>query len=109
MYLRYWINDYMYDRIKVTMPSRCPHPRGVVGTLTYMDTLQARVYFRSRFEEQAAGMAALRLAVIAARRTGCSEDIYWAQADWDAALHRLFLLQHVVAGIEQEIVVLGLA
>ena len=54
-------------------------------------------------------MAALRLAVIAARRTGCSEDIYWAQADWDAALHWLFLLQHVVAGIEQEIVVLGLA
>ena len=66
-------------------------------------------YFRSRFEEQAAGMAALRLALIAARQTGCSEDIQAAQADWDAALHRLFLLQHVVAGIEQEIVVLGLA
>ena len=65
-------------------------------------------YFRSRFEEQAAGMAALRLALIAARQTGCSEDIQAAQAEWDFALWHLANFAHIVAGIEQQIAVQGL-
>ena len=58
-------------------------------------------YFRSRFEEQAAGMAALRLALIAARQTGCSEDIQATQAEWDFALWHLANFAHIVYYLEE--------
>ena len=73
-----------------------------------MDALQARAYFQGRMIEQAAVMLRLKMAVLAARRGGNVSDLRRARYAWDEGLQNLTMLCNIVAGINDEIRVLGL-